>query len=307
MVPPAIPLGHLIDDRYQPGAPVAEAVEHDLVYGEDVVLDVPVMVEMRSARPPDLERVRYRAAWQVDLSGRASSRHRLRALASGQVLGRIFVVHEAYDGVPLEQRLREGMLTVEDAAALVSDVARGLFPIHTLGLAHSPFTPACVVMAQERGEVVAKVAFFDHRAPLSQFRRGPYSPPELCDSRELPAPEHDIYALAMMAYRAVTGSLPRIFDSEPTGESVVPRAPGAISLAEATSGRPLLADWFARALATDPERRFASVMEAASSFVASIAPMSHSRREEGSFNVSLPSAPRSFTPVGVETVRHKPD
>jgi eukaryotic-like serine/threonine-protein kinase len=180
----------------------------------------------------------------------------------------VLIVMEYVDGHPLSQLLRHGPLRPEEACRIVSDVGDALDHAHAQGVVHRDVKPGNVLI---RDDGVPKLtdlgiatATDDTRITRSGIVLGTaaYMAPEQLDGRGA-APASDIYALAAVAFEALSGRKPR-----------EGKTPMEIAHSMATKGPPDLREAWPRApaaaanvlqrgMALEPEDRQASAGELA--------------------------------------------
>ncbi|MBI4705762.1 MAG: serine/threonine protein kinase [Deltaproteobacteria bacterium] len=199
-----------------------------------------------------------------------------------------FIVMELLEGESLAAHLaREGRLGLRGAAALVAQVAGALGRAHKLGIIHRDIKPDNLYLIESEYELFVKVLDFGIAKKLGlpaqnaltatgAFIGTPdyMSPEQLLDSK---GADHraDLWALAVVAYEALTGTRP--FAGATMAalflaiEQANPRAPSELCPELGTA----LDAFFARALGRDMERRFGSAAELAAAFrraIGSLAP-----------------------------------
>jgi serine/threonine protein kinase len=194
--------------------------------------------------------------------------------------GRMFLVMPFLEGEPLAARLRRtGGLSYEEARRYLGDLLRGMRVVHDKGIIHRDLKPSNVFLANDPGEPwptatildlgVAR-AVHDVEATLTGDSETPGTPaymaPECFRAGVGKAsPRLDVYALGLIAYEMITGErvvslgsareafsyyntphreLPARLDDVRAGR--IRRVPGAF------------ADVVAKAMAEDPEERFAT-------------------------------------------------
>ena len=199
-----------------------------------------------------------------------------------------YIVMELLQGEELNDRLqRTRTVSLPELVAIVRQTCKGLSKAHQAGIVHRDIKPHNVFLTEADGDVFVKVLDFGiakeaDQAASSMTQTGsmlgtPYymSPEQIQNSKNV---RFDLWALAVLAYEALTGAKP--FD----GESI-----GAISFAifEGTfappsthvPGLPASIDsWFMRAFAKRPADRFQSAREFADAFVAAVPADSRSMR-----------------------------
>lgn len=200
--------------------------------------------------------------------------------------GSPFFVMELLEGEDLEVRLeRDGRLPLGVVASIVKQAAAGLHAAHRNGIVHRDFKPANIFLSRgESGEVV-KILDFGVVAitaepnldsdddGLGQTAAGTivgtplYMSPEQIRGGSV---DHrsDLWSLGVVAYRAVTGVNP--FVGQWLGMLMVrictdPFTPPSKVIPELS---PEVDAFFEQALAKDPDKRFRSAPELASSFTA---------------------------------------
>jgi serine/threonine protein kinase/class 3 adenylate cyclase len=193
-----------------------------------------------------------------------------------------YLVMELLEGEDLETRLeRRGRLSPTVLATLLNQAARALTAAHAAGIVHRDLKPANFFLVREEGQEVLKVLDFG----LARLMRRPegaepgesgaglfgtlrYMSPE--QMRDEPHLDHrgDLWSLAVVAYRALTGQFPldpRNVGGLLSGTFRPPAVPASSLVPELG---PAVDAFFARALDVDPAGRFASAHELASAFAA---------------------------------------
>jgi protein kinase-like protein len=181
-------------------------------------------------------------------------------------------------GVTLESRLRAAPLPVDEALALVADLADAIHGVHAAGGVLRDLEPRTVLLAGEGAHPdriwltdvgLARLAILSSRTASSlMLESSPYAAPEHLRATVVD-PRADLYTLGVILWRALTGTLP--FGETP---ALLRRQHALPPLAEArpavfASGAPdsglgaSLDRLLARCLAEDPEARPQSARELA--------------------------------------------
>ncbi len=181
----------------------------------------------------------------------------------------------------LQQRLRSTSLTVQDVVHIAQQAATALQYAHDHQIIHLDVKPSNFLLRynagkQQRPDLLLTdfgIAKLDTKTTrTSQNVRGTptYMAPELWEGH--PTPATDQYALAIMLYELLTGSLPfqgnimqlmyaHLHTLPPTPSSLDPRLPATVDTV------------LLRALAKRPDQRFPSVMAFASALQQTLAPL----------------------------------
>jgi serine/threonine-protein kinase len=190
--------------------------------------------------------------------------------------GLIYLAMEFIEGQSLTDFLHEtGPLPLPRAAVILTQAAEALQSAHDLGIVHRDLKPDNIMITGVRGRDVVKVVDFGIAKAtgsdsISQkvTRTGlvvgtpEYMSPEQLTGDALDG-RSDIYSLALVFYRMLTGVLP--FKSDSAQEAMVKRLtedPAPLSVAY-PAGRfpPRLQEVVNRALARSPMERYASAAE----------------------------------------------
>lgn len=180
-----------------------------------------------------------------------------------------FVVLELVPGSSLAVAMREdGMLPLARAVPIVDALAAALDAGHRLGLVHGDLAPSHVFLPSTTGEPVARLTGFGWAKELRAASRFPspsgYLAPEQHFGKMLAVDARaDQFGLAALAYEMIAGCLPFSDESADLAEEQgLARVPPALT--DLVPGCPPGVDQVLRqALATNPEERFAGVMELA--------------------------------------------
>lgn len=120
----------------------------------------------------------------------------------------------------LEDRLREGPMSVAEAVRMICETARGLVHAHDKGILHCDLKPSNIMLDQDDRPRLA-----DFGQARLKHDRAPslgtlfYMAPEQADLTASPDARWDVYALGTILYRMVTGKLPYLTDDIATSVS----------------------------------------------------------------------------------------
>jgi serine/threonine-protein kinase len=180
----------------------------------------------------------------------------------------VLIVMEYVDGETLSRKLRRGPLRPEEVRKIVLDLGDALDHAHAQGVIHRDVKPGNVLIREDGMTKLADLGIATASDGTRITRSGivlgtaAYMAPEQLDGREI-GPPADIYALAAIAFEALSGRKPRegrtpmeiahrmANDGPPDLSEAWPRAPKAA------------VDVLKRGMAFDPEDRPASAGELA--------------------------------------------
>jgi len=210
-----------------------------------------------------------------------------------------YIVMELLEGESLEQRLeRTAPLSIEQTVAIVAQTAKALNKAHKLGIVHRDIKPDNIFLMADEDELHVKVLDFGIAkqtgiAPSksvtstgTMIGTPEYMSPEQVLSAKGVDAATDLWALAVVAYRCLTGRVP--FSGETLGSLCVaianstPTPPSELR----PELPPLVDQWFAKALTKAPAARFGSARELAVTFANTVAPHGGGIADE----LSLPGA-----------------
>jgi serine/threonine-protein kinase len=265
-----------------------------LVYlAEEVATGRQVALKLLRPTVATDERFRQRFLRESQLAGGLPHPHVVATIASGEdESGALYLAMRYVDGSDLREILRrEGPLEPRRAVALASQVADALDAAHAAGLVHRDVKPGNVLVALEAEGEHAYVCDFGlarHVSSVSSLTgdRGfvgtiDYVPPEQIEGKAIDG-RGDVYSLGCLLYEALAGRRPFERDSELAVVFAHLNEPPP----SATEARPELPtafdEVFRRALAKDPDERYATCGELAAAaraaLVGKVAPRRRRRR-----------------------------
>lgn len=258
--------GDRLADRYVLGEPIASGGMAQVWRGKDEVLGREVAIKVLHEQLAADEKLFERFQREAVTAARLSHPGVVRVFDTGVEAGTCYIVMELYEGPTLADRLAEA--TPFDPAT-ATDIARavlgGLAHAHGHGIVHRDVKPANVLIAGGHIKVadfgIAKAAFAGELTTTGELLgTARYLAPEQVEGGEADA-RADLYAVGVLLYEMLTGRVP--FEAETMiAEATMrltsdPRPPSDLR-----AGIPRdLEKVVLRALARDPEDRFATAQE----------------------------------------------
>ncbi len=274
--------GRVIAGKYRLESPLARGGMGSVWTARHVLLDVPVAVKFIVASTGGAGRTRFER--EAKAAAMLQSPHVVRIYDYGLDAETPYLVMELLEGEDLAERLAaRRRLTVGETVALVVQVARALRRASEEAIVHRDLKPSNIFMVRgdddDGGEIVKVLDFGVAKAPRISVvgdatKTGTivgsprYMSPE--QARASGAVDHrsDLWSLAVIAYRALTGRVP--FPGDDLAAVVLsictecPPPPSQI-VPELGAG---FDEFFARALERDPAQRFQTARALATAFAA---------------------------------------
>jgi predicted Ser/Thr protein kinase len=284
----------LLPARYRDAELIARGGMGEVYCAVDASLGRPVAIKVLDERLASDETVRKRFEREALTAARLSGEAGIVTIFDvGESNGRPFIVMEYVRGQSLQDLLRrKGRQPPADALRWLEQAAHALDHAHARGVVHRDVKPSNLLL-DEQGRVhvadfgVASAAGFDSLTQTGMvIGTAGYLSPEQAQGRPA-TPASDRYALGVVAFELLAGERPFAKDN-PTAEAAAHIHAPIPSISERARGIPPHVDGvFARALAKDPDRRFASCQQ----FVAAL--RSAFEDDAGTTRiVALPRAPR---------------
>jgi eukaryotic-like serine/threonine-protein kinase len=262
-------------------------VAHHCTLGEEVALKLLTPTSL-SGDGEDPATASARFLFEAQVAARLSRRtpHIVRVTDHGEDHGLAYLVMELLEGETLEARLmRTHCLTRGEARVLVWQTSRALTEAHEAGVIHRDLKPANIFLTKDAdGRLLVKlldfgIAYTTHahgRRPMfvtaagAVFGTPGYMSPEQASPSSRLDLRCDLWALAAVAYEALTGELPF---SGTTAEELLREActgtivPAHVRDPSLPAG---LADFFERAFSRRSEDRYPTAHAFAFAFVEAI-------------------------------------
>jgi serine/threonine protein kinase len=227
---------------------------------------------------------RFQLEAQISAKLSRKTRHIVSVSDHGEEDGLAYLVMELLEGESLEARIkRGGALDLAEATAIVMQVARALGQAHAEQIFHRDLKPANVFLTRdEDGRLLVKLLDFGIARTAKPFRtRSPfatgkdmvlgtpsYMSPE--QARGLDSLDHrcDLWALAVVAYEALTGRIP--WEGETVEDIFLSICTYRVIpvLTRRSDLPPMLEGVFTRAFASKLDARFSSATELSEAFEA---------------------------------------
>ena len=270
--------GRFTDQRlggYQLGEVIGRGAMGEVYRAAHVETGAPAAVKLlqRSVLGDEVHVARF--AREARIAASLDTPHVVRVLEVGE-RPLPYIAMELLDGDDLAKVLRDRRtLPLDETVALVGDVARGLAAAHAAGVVHRDVKPQNVFRASTADGPRWKVLDFgvsklaDEGAALTRgaiLGTPAYMAPEQAAGRDVDR-RADLYGLAVVAYRCLTG-MPAFTGDDPHAILLAvtqhtPRRPGDLVALPADVDA-----WFAVALAKRRDERFADAPALADAFAA---------------------------------------
>ncbi|MBW2528325.1 MAG: serine/threonine protein kinase, partial [Deltaproteobacteria bacterium] len=278
MLQPSI--GTVIFGRYMLRRELARGGMGSVWEAEDRKLKRPVAIKMLYALWAESQEALTRFEREAMAVARLQSPHVVQIFDYGVERECPFIVMELLAGEDLRQRIkRGGRLSMMQTATIVVQAAKALSSAHAAGIVHRDLKPGNVFLVRGREEEMVKILDFGvAKARLSEdidqetTKEGAIlgtprymSPEQALQSRTVDF-RTDLWSLAVIAFRALTGTVP--FAGKSPADIIVKlctQKPPRASSVMAELG-PEIDDFFDRALQRRPEDRFQSATELATAF-----------------------------------------
>lgn len=244
-------------------------------------LDVPCAVKFINAEAIDVPEIRARFEREAKAAASLRSPNVVNILDYGVSEVGPYIAMEFLDGEDLAHRLeRRGRLGPQETVEIVGNVARALTRAHAAGLVHRDLKPENVFLVRDEDREIVKVLDFgiakvnrlastDGATKTGSLLGTPsYMSPEQAQGIKAVDHRSDLWSLAVVAFRCLTGRLP--FVSEALGDLLMQIIvhPLPVPSAIAPDLSPAFDAWWARAAARDPAQRFQTAREEADALAA---------------------------------------
>jgi serine/threonine protein kinase len=220
--------GQVIADTYQLTELIGSGGMGEVYCGRRLSDGVPVAVKVLHVHLVDQAEMRERFRREAQLVARIPDTHVARVLDCGATVdGQLFIVMEYLRGEDLGSLLRRrGQLSLDEIVPLVDKIAAALEAAHAAGVVHRDLKPQNVFLVDGTGEVklldfgIARLNESDGLTLTSELlgTAGYMAPEQARGVSSDIGPHTDVFALASILYRALTGVCP--FPSRSTAAAV---------------------------------------------------------------------------------------
>ena len=274
----SIRMGQVIAGRYRLEAPLAQGGMGSVWRARHLQLDTLLAVKFINLAQRASANGRVRFEREAKAAALLHGPNVVEVYDYGIDEGLPYLVMELLKGEDLSRRLvRDGRLPIPSLVSLVGQVSRALRRAHEAGIVHRDLKPGNVFLVEREDDEEPLVKVLDFgiaRAPhlglvgettkTGAILGSPrYMSPEQARSPRSVDPRSDLWSLAVIAFRALTGSVP--FMADEVGEllfKICTETAPAPSSIQADLGTDF-DHFFARAFARDPQDRFQTARELA--------------------------------------------
>ncbi len=268
-------IGRVIDSRYRITRLIG-AGGMGVVYQVDHIIMGKIMaMKLLHSNVSNKQNAIIRFRREIAIVSKLNNLHTIQVFDTGVTKdGYLYVVMEYLRGLDLEKVLEiEGVLSCLRAAKIARQVCSSLAEAHQHGIIHRDIKPANIVLLRDQGEMdfvklldfgIAKLSEGDAFTETGVIIGTPYymAPEQITNAKSI-TPSVDIYSLGIVLFEMITGQLP--FSANSAEEfllahvNVIPPLPSSISDIQPIDTE--LEQIIMRALAKDPQKRFASIRE----------------------------------------------
>jgi serine/threonine-protein kinase len=290
-------VGDVVGERYELEELVGTGGMSSVYRAHDRLLDRKVALKVLHSHYGDDGEYVERFRREARAVARLSHPNIVTVIDRGEEDGRQFIVFEYVDGQNLKALVdRSGALPIATALSLAHQIARGLAFAHSRGIVHRDVKPQNVLMngdgrAQVTDFGIARSRDGGHGVTQTGTVRGASDDiaPEQAQGQRV-SPQTDVYSLGVVLYELLTGEVPypgenfvavamrHINEPPPHVRAVRPEVPARLDAA------------LQRAMAKDPEDRFASMDEFCTELQASLRELQEGEPDTGATMIVPPPA-----------------
>jgi serine/threonine protein kinase len=273
------PTTGLVGGKYEIGRLLGRGGMGSVWEARHVSLGTKVAIKFVEVEQAQSEEARARFQNEARAAATIQSKHAIKVYDHGLLEdGRPYIVMELLIGEPLDKRLDLlQRMSLPDTARLVQQVCRALQQAHDAGITHRDLKPENIFLERNADDEVdiAKVLDFGiakirdpASSPVSSSTKTGvlmgtpfFMSPEQARGMKTVDHRSDLWSLAVIVFRCVTGQLP--FDGESLGDLLVKICAAPVPLPSSVlPGLPPQFDaWMQKALDRDPGVRFQTAQE----------------------------------------------
>ena len=270
--------GEIIANRYQLVSKLGEGGMGSVWRAEHVTLRSPVALKFIEASIAQNEEATSRFMREAQSAAALRSTHVVQIFDYGIDRDVPYIAMELLVGDSLRERMDKVRLTPRQLIEVMSQVCRAMSKAHEAGVVHRDLKPDNIFLVSEDDQEICKVLDFGIakvsnnglNGVSSATRTGAimgtpyYMSPEQAQGNRTVDYRADLWALAIIVFECVTGSVP--FQSEALGDLILRICVRPIPKpSEFGPVPPGFDEWFERAADRDPTQRFQSAREFAES------------------------------------------
>jgi eukaryotic-like serine/threonine-protein kinase len=312
------PPSSLVGGKYELRGLIGRGGMGSVYEGRHHSLGTPVAIKFIDVEHANSADAKTRFDTEARAAATIQSKHAIQIYDHGVTDdGRPFIVMELLVGEALDKRItRLGVISLEETARIIRQVARALARAHERGIIHRDLKPENIFLVRgpDDDEDIAKVLDFG----IAKIKSTPgavgissstktgtllgtpfFMSPEQARGLRTVDQRSDLWSLGVIVFKCVTGILP--FDGESLGDLLVKICTAPIPLPSHVRGDlpPHLDGWTVRALDREPDHRFQTATELAESLAAVAGlptvrggPSSANLPDPNSYSPSSPYSPR---------------
>jgi serine/threonine-protein kinase len=232
----------------------------------DTLLNRPVALKVLSPRLLRNRDFLHRFRTEAQAQARLNSPNVVTLYSLAELPVGLMLVMEYVEGVTLDQRIKYGPLTVDEALRVFDLALRGVESAHQMGIVHRDLKPANIFITTQNEIKIMDfgVAHIldnqEHTAAGSMLGTLLYIPPEQINGKPADI-RSDIYTLGIGLFETVTGRLPfeRKSDYGLMHAHILEKPPKPRTLRREVPKR--LENVILKAIEKDPEKRYQSARE----------------------------------------------
>ncbi len=241
---------------------------------QHIALDIPCAVKFIHDEAAENAEVRARFEREAKAAAQLRSTNVVQILDYGLYDDTPYIAMEHLQGEPLSARLAQRVrLEPHEAFRIIAQVGKALTKAHAAGIVHRDLKPENVflVVDEEEGEIAKVLDFGVAKQTIgladSQTKTGAllgtpfFMSPEQAQGIKAVDSRTDLWALAVLAFRCITGELP--FQSQALGDLLIKIVTHPLPVpSQVAPGLPEGFDgWWQKAAERDPDARYQSARE----------------------------------------------